>query len=204
MVDASMNRKISKTIGRWLVAIVVCAASLVAAFVVLELTVVLVPRTGIRWADALHIHLPANIFVSFLSLAAVAAAFAVWTIPCAFAVGYALRMPALSRLRWGFTACLLLTAVFRWYAPSAASTFKPHIFILVAWAVLVGGVVLSFRRGHGSKSTLFRKRRGIGAVNTALLDCSGHLPTATAHGVQTLVGDASRDLLARTEYHGFL
>ena len=146
-----MNRQVSKNTGRWSVAVLVCAASMVAAFVVLELAMVLVPRTGIRWADAIHVHLPADIFVSFLSLLAAGVGIAVWTLSTVFAVGFAIHSQVLSRWRWGFSVCLLLTAALRWPARSNASIFAPHIFILASGAVLIAGFVLSFRHSRGPK-----------------------------------------------------
>jgi hypothetical protein len=146
-----MNQQIWKNVGRWLVAIVVCVSGLMVAFVALMFAVIVVPRTCIRWADAIHFHMPADIFVSLLSLLAVAAGIAVWAVPSVFAIGFALDMPVRSRWRWGFSVCLLLTAVLRWFAPSAASTFAPHIFILASGAVLIGGIVWSFRHLRGPR-----------------------------------------------------
>src|SRR2546427_2827317 len=57
-----------RSIARWLLAVLVCPASLMAAIVALMLTSILLPQTCIRWANAIHLPLPVGIYLSLLDL----------------------------------------------------------------------------------------------------------------------------------------
>lgn len=140
-----------RAIARWLSVPPAFIVGLVAAYIALMFSVLL-EQKSISLAQALRLSVPPSIVLSVLRLAFFVLALAIWTTVTVFAVGFALRTRRASRFQWGLTLAILLATPYIWARHPSGFVTASHLAALGAGALLVCGVVLSFRLAHKQRT----------------------------------------------------
>lgn len=140
--------------GRWLLALAICVIGLLPALIFLELSPAL-DKVLVRSVYALGLHPPAAMYLSLLGLVTVFVALALWILPSAFAVGFALRASVKSRIQWGLTMCLLLTCVDLWWVNARGAIVASKIVAVTVAVLLVSGLVFSLTRRRATNVQFF-------------------------------------------------
>lgn len=140
-----MQSQIWRSIGRWLLALVVCVTSLAPAVLVLELSPEL-DRQLIRSIDAPGFHPPMDVALFLVGLLTVFAVLCLWIFPSALAVGFALRAPLNSRFRWGLTMCVMLTCGYVWLVNSPGAAVASKAVAATVSILVLSSLILSQRR----------------------------------------------------------
>jgi len=86
-----------------------------------------------------------NLLLSFLDLVCIVLALAIWSTVTVLAVGFALRLPRSERVQWALSAALLLGSIYVWARHPLGFAMLSHVAAVVAAALLICGVVVSFR-----------------------------------------------------------
>jgi hypothetical protein len=134
----------SPAIGRWLSVPPAFVIGFIAACTGLMYSVLLDQKL-LSWTSGLQSHVPPPILVSFFNLVLFVSVLAIWTIPTAFAVGFALRTRPANRFQWGLTVALLLEAADVWASHPSGLDTTSHIAVVAAVVILISGIALSFR-----------------------------------------------------------
>lgn len=142
-----------RTVGRWLLVVLVCVVSLGAALIVLNLSLG-IESIFIRSTDSLRLGPPPGVYVPLLDFLAVTRAAALCIFPPAFVVGFAAHTAIRPRLNWGLSLFLLLSFVYVWLVKPFGSTTAAHIIALAAAALIVFGLLLSLRQLRSRKLLL--------------------------------------------------
>lgn len=141
-----------RTVGRWLL---VPPVFLVGSFglAVGMMFSILLDQGCLQWAERLKLNLQPYLLLNLLDVILFFLVLALWTVPTAFAIGFALRTGKTARLQWGLSVALLLTIVFKWVTKRSEFPLL-GIATVVAIACLVAGIVLSFRLQHRVRTHL--------------------------------------------------
>jgi hypothetical protein len=141
-----------RTIGRWLLVPPVLLAGQFGCVLAMMFSV-LVDQSCLQWAERFKLNVQPNLLLNLLSVVLFFLVFAIWTVPTAYAIGFALRTGKTARLQWGLSVALLLTIGFEW--ATKRSEF-PVLGTAMAAAIicLVAGIVLSFRLEHRARTHL--------------------------------------------------
>lgn len=126
---------------RWFLVPVVLAASTTAAWVAFWLSFAFDQATLPLVASA-HINFPPSDLLHIVDLISVFLILAIWVVPVAWAVGFAMRARAALAVLWGFSICLLLTAAFVWFRAHPYS----RTFAIAAGATAICGIVFLLLR----------------------------------------------------------
>jgi MFS transporter, YNFM family, putative membrane transport protein len=138
-----------RSVGRWFLVPVILAASTVAAYLAFFLSFAL-DGFEIRWARVAHLNFPPSDLLRIADLIAILFTLALWAVPIAWSVGFAMRARPRLSLLWGLSISLLLAAMFVWFARDPFS----RIFSAVAAALLVGEIVYFIVRRAGARVLL--------------------------------------------------
>jgi hypothetical protein len=144
MQSSAMKREAWPAFAGWLLLLPISFLGLVAASIAL-MSSTLVDRFFVASVDFLNLNVPLGVLQNLLNIFRFSAVFALWTVPTAFLIGFALRTRPGPRFQWGITFAILLTCAFAWYKVSSSSRAAVHIAAIAAVAVLICGVILSFR-----------------------------------------------------------
>jgi hypothetical protein len=90
--------------------------------------------------------------LEFLDLAFFIFALAIWTTMIAWTAGFALRTKQAPRFQWGLTLALLLGAAYIWTEQYSVSATFTHIAACCGVAILIGGIIFSFRVNHSVRT----------------------------------------------------
>lgn len=115
--------------------------STVAAYFVFFLSYAL-DGIQIRWAVAAHLNFPPSDLLHLVDLIAIFFTFAIWVVPVACAVGFAMKVRLSLAILWGISISLLLTAAFVWFAREPFS----RLFVVIASMVLICGAIYFIAR----------------------------------------------------------
>lgn len=139
-----------RTVGRWLLVPPVLLAGQFC-FIVAVMFFVLLDQSCLEFAQHLKLNVPPNLMLNLFNVIVFLLVLTIWTVPTAFAIGFAMRTGKAARLQWGVSVAVLLTIVFEW----ATKRFEfPVLGIAMAAAIicLVAGIVLSFRLVHKART----------------------------------------------------
>lgn len=134
----------------WLLVLVALAASTVAALLALWLSFE-IERTTIRLLASVHLNFPPSDLLDIADLLSALLIAAIWILPVALALGFAMRSRVSVALLWGFSISLLLTATFVWFETRP----HPRAFVIAAGAVAIFAIVLLAMRRLPARSILF-------------------------------------------------
>jgi hypothetical protein len=139
-----------RTIGRWLLVPPVLLAGQFG-FVVAMMFSALLDQSCLQLAEHLKLNLQPNLLLNLLNVIVFFLVLTIWTVPTAFAIGFALRTGKAARLQWGLSVALLPTIAFEW--ATKGSEF-PALRTAMAAAIicLVAGIALSFRLEHRART----------------------------------------------------
>jgi len=138
-----------RAVGRWLLVPPAFLFGLVLGYIFLNLSF-LFEQACIRWTRTLTLS-PSSL-LEFLGLACFIFALAICTTPIAWTAGFALRTKQAPRFEWGLTLALLLGAAYVWTKPYSGSATFTHLAAGSGVAILVGGIILSFRVNHSVRT----------------------------------------------------
>jgi hypothetical protein len=126
---------------RWFLVPVVLAASTVAAW--LALWLIALDQAILSLVASAHLNFPPSDLLHIADLVSVFLILAIWVVPVAWAVGFAMRARAALALLWGFAISLLLTATFVW---SRAHPYSRTFAIAAGMGAICGIVFLVVRK----------------------------------------------------------
>jgi len=143
-----------RVIGRWLLVLPVFIAGLFAAVFVAQMFGVLLEQSCLQWAEHLKLNVQPSLILDLLYIILSFLILSIWTIPTAFAIGFALQTSKAIRVQWGLSAALLLTIGLVW--ATKGSEFLPALraAMVSAVACLVCGLFVSFRLVHKARTHL--------------------------------------------------
>ena len=144
-----MKEVIWRAVGRWLVVPPAFVLGLVFGYIFLNFSF-LFERACITWTRSLTLS-PGSL-IEVLDLARFVLALAIWGTAIAWTVGFALRTKQAPRFQWGLTLALLLGAAYLWTKHSPGSATFRHVAAGSGVAILVGGVISSFRANHSLRT----------------------------------------------------
>ncbi len=106
----------------------------------------------LRFMDRAGLHSPPEIGLFLSGLVTVFVALALWILPSAFAVGFALLAPVKSRFQWGLTLSLLVTCLYLWKVNSPGPIVASRVAAVTVSVLLVFGIVFSLVRRSSTKT----------------------------------------------------
>lgn len=140
-----MGSGIWRRLGWWLLAIVVCVVGALPALVILQISPAL-DYYALRMVNGAGLHSAPEVDLALADLVTIFAALALWILPSAFAVGFALNAPVKSRLKWGLALSLTAPCIFVWYARAPVPVVASKIAAVAAFVLVVSGMIYSLAR----------------------------------------------------------
>jgi hypothetical protein len=137
-------------VGRLSLAILACTFCIFPSIIFLEFTPVF-DRTVLKLIDVASFHVPIEVSLSFVRLATIFVGSAIWMLPSAFAVGFAVRSTVRSRFSWGLSLSYLLTCVYLWLVQIPGEPVASRVVALIVLALVVSERVFSLTSHHSAR-----------------------------------------------------
>ena len=127
---------------RWLLVLPASVASIVAAMIAMEFSILL-DRSLIASATHLALSLSPPLLLHVSHLFSMLLVALLLVLPPTFAVGFALHVGGTAILPWGFSIATLLGAIFVWFVGPGDVQTLAHWIAGTATVIVVAGVVLA-------------------------------------------------------------
>ncbi len=134
-----MNVRLDSVL-RWLLTLPIAMASSVIAAVAMEFSI-FPDRMVLAWFSQSRV--PPALILRLLHLVCATAVILLWSLPPAWAIGFALRRRASVSLRWGISIAMLAVVVLSWFFSSDLRPWSRWITV-TSGAIVIGGIVAAF------------------------------------------------------------